>query len=248
MKGYFSLILLVITINIFAFSGDEKLTFGIRYGFIKAGTATLNLSEKTYQDTIEVLEISSLASTNGFFDKIFKVRDRITSIWDNNRRITLQFTKNLREGSYRQKRVHYYYPEINLSYYIKYKPGTNKKIDEKKMKIPDNTQDILSAFYEIRSRNLQVGKDEFVNVVADGRNYRAKVVVHKIETLDTIFGKKKCFVIEPILSGEAIFKQTGKIRIWITADNAKVPVKLQSKIVFGSFYAELEKAKNVSFK
>lgn len=55
-------------------------------------------------------------------------------------------------------------------------------------------------------------------------------------------------MIEPILKGEAIFKQTGKILIWVTNDEEKIPVKLQSKIIFGSFYAILTDAKNVALK
>lgn len=248
MKKYFVLIMIIMFTKLFSFSENEKLEFKIRYGFINAGNASLTLSKVVYRDSIDVIKISAKTRTNSFFDKIFKIRDSITSHWDSKNRISYEYSKNLREGSYKQKRIHYYYPELNLSYYIKYKPGTNTSTKEKKMKIPDNTQDILSAFYDIRSRDLEVGKDEMINVVADGEQYTVKVLVHKIEKIKTIFGLQKCFVIEPILTGEAIFKQTGKIKIWITADKEKIPVKLQSKIIFGSFYAELKDAENVIIK
>lgn len=87
-----------------------------------------------------------------------------------------------------------------------------------------------------------------INVTADGENYTAKVIVHHKETINTIFGEKECLVIEPVLAGEAIFKQTGNIHIWITNDEHKIPVKLQSRVVFGNFTATLSEAENVPYE
>jgi len=239
--------IIIFSTYLFSFEDNESLIFKIKYGFVSAGTASLKVGNYSFRDSISCLKISSLTRTNSVFDKIFKVRDNIESIWDKEKKISYRFTKKLREGTYRQKRVHYYYPESNLSVYYKYNLKKNTKT-EKKMNILNDTQDILSAFYKIRSMDLVVGKSVFVNVTADGRNYSAEVKIHKIEKVETIFGKINCFVIEPILKGEAIFKQTGKIRIWLTADEYKIPVKLQSKIIFGSFYAILSDAKNVPYK
>jgi len=225
----------------------EKLTFKIKYGMITAGEATLELNETTYHDSIECYYIKSLAKTNSFFDKIYKVRDKIESIWDKKKLVSYRFEKNLKEGSYRQRRIHLYYPEQNLSYYLNY-ARRQRKFKEKKMEIPENTQDILSAFYWFRMKDMKVGDRITINVTADGFNYPADVLVHRKEKIKTIFGKKECFVVEPILEGEAIFKQTAKILIWLTADEYKIPVKLQSKIIFGSFKAILKDAENVPYK
>jgi len=116
------------------------------------------------------------------------------------------------------------------------------------MEIQPFTQDILSAFYYFRYQEFAVGDTVTVNVTADGRSYRAKIIGRKLVTIETIFGNKECIVAEPIIDGEAIFKQTGKILIWVTNDEYKIPVKLSSKIVFGSFKAILKDAKNVPYK
>ncbi len=239
--------ILLFSLKIFAFQIGEKLTFKIKYGLITAGEATLEMDERTYKDTIDCFYIESLAKTNSFFDKIYKVRDKIESYWHKEKLVSYRFEKNLREGSYRQRRIHLYYPEQNLSYYLKYARKQNKFI-EKKMDIPENTQDILSAFYWFRMQDLKVGDRITINVTADGFNYPADVIVHRREKIKTIFGKKECFVVEPVLEGEAIFKQTAKIFIWLTADEYKIPVRLQSKIIFGSFKAILKDAENVPLK
>jgi hypothetical protein len=231
----------------FGYQIGEKLVFSIRYGIITAGEASLEITEHVFKDSIPTYRILSKARTNSFFDNVFRVRDELESIWEKKNLVTLQFTKRMHEGNYRQHRAHYYYPKQNLSIYMRFnsKSGTSK---EETMEIPDNTQDVLSAFYWLRLQDLVVGGEYIINVTADGRNYPAKVIVHNIEKLNTIIGKKDCFVVEPILEGEAIFKQTGKILIWLTADENKIPVKMTSQIVFGSFRAELIEIKNVSYK
>ena len=243
MKIYLKTILFYLAFfsiySLFSLETDEKLTFDVKYGIITAGEAFLQIEQTTYKDSIPVLRIHSLAKTNSFFDKIYKVRDYFESIWSMKKE-ALRFTKKLREGKYWQHRVHFYYPKQNLSVYVKFGKKT-KNIKQKKMEIPPQTQDILSAFYWLRNQNIEVGQEYIINVTADGLNYPAKVIVRKKEKIKTIFGKKNCFVVEPMLEGDAIFKQTGKILIWLTADEKKIPVKMSSKIIFGSFKAILKK-------
>jgi hypothetical protein len=109
------------------------------------------------------------------------------------------------------------------------------------MEIPSNTLDIISAFYYVRTQDLQVGRDIVVNVTADGKNYDARIRVLRKETIDTIFGRRSCFVIRPELHGDAIFKQTANIDIWLIDDELKTPVLLSSKVSFGSFRANLKR-------
>jgi len=52
-------------------------------------------------------------------------------------------------------------------------------------------------------------------------------------------------VVIPLLKGEATFKYSAKIKIWFTADEKKIPVKMESKVVFGSFKIVLKKAENI---
>ncbi|MCF7793083.1 MAG: DUF3108 domain-containing protein [Candidatus Cloacimonetes bacterium] len=245
MRKLILILLTIFSVSLLAFQPGEKLTFEIKYGVISAGEATLQIEDHTYRDSIETYRITSLANTNSFFDHVYKVRDRLESIWRKRGLVTLRFTKKLREGSYRQHRIHFYYPDQNFTIYTKIK---KKKTSQERMEIADKTQDIFSAFYYYRLQDFSVGDTLVINVTADGRNYPAKIVAHRLETIETIFGDKECIVVEPILEGEAIFKQTGEIYIWLTYDEHKIPVLMSSKIIFGHFKAILKDAENVPFK
>ncbi len=223
----------------------EKLTFNIKYGVISAAEATLSVNSSTLDDK-PVWLIASNAKTYSFFDAMFKVRDTVQSWWEKENLRSLRFSKRLNEGKYRQYRVHHYDHENKTSVYQRwnFKKGIfrTKTID-----IPANTQDILSAFYYTRQQELAPGKTVMIDVTTDGNSYKTAVVVHRRETIDSIFGKKSCLVIEPILRGEAVFKQSGRILIWVTDDQYKVPLKMTSEITFGHFTAILKSAEKVPY-
>jgi len=108
------------------------------------------------------------------------------------------------------------------------------------MEIPDITYDLMSAFYFVRTLDLEVGQSIPIPVTVDGKTYSAIVNVLKKEIINTKQGRVECFVVEPNLEGEAIFQQTGDIHIWLADDEYKTPVLMQSKVIFGHFRAILK--------
>lgn len=243
---FLALLLMSLSLSAEAFMDGEKLTFKVKYGIVSAAEATLEARTSVYQGT-PVWYLSTNAKTYSFFDKFFRVRDRVESWWDKETFLPHKFAKNLHEGNYRQHRVHIYdHPRAKTTYQRwSYKEA---RFNNSEMDMPANSQDILSAFYFVRNQDLQVGRSVRVNITADGRNMPTEVKIHRKETVKSIFGEVECLVIEPILRGEALFKQTGNILIWITNDQYKIPVKLESKISFGSFVATLESAQKVPLK
>ncbi len=247
-KLYLILALSIILSNAFAvpFMDGEKLVFDVKYGLVNAAEATLEARTSNYQGK-PVWHLSTNARTHSFFDKVFKVRDRVESWWDKDRLLPYKFAKNLQEGKYRQHRVHIYDHAAGNTTYQKWS-FSDSRFENSVMDMPANTQDILSAFYYVRSVPLSVGKSVYVDITADGRAMKTEVVVHRRETVKSIFGKVNCLVIEPKLRGEAVFKQSGRILIWLTDDEYKIPVRLESKITIGSFVATLKSASQVPLK
>ena len=222
----------------------ERLVFEIKYGFITAGEATLNIQKTEYRN-VDAWRIFVTAETNSFFDGVFRVRDFIESMATYDNLYSLRFTKRLQEGRYRQHRIMQNYLSQGFSTYSRfnYKTGV---FTESRITIPSNTYDLMSAFYYIRTQNLAPGNAIPVNVSVDGKSYDAIIHVERRETIDTLFGRRSCVVIRPALQGDAIFKQSGDIFIWLTDDADKVPVLLQSKVPFGHFRAVLSKVETVA--
>ena len=246
------IITLLIACSLFSIQDQEKLSFNIRYGIISAAEAELFAryiihSDSIYTEPIEALKVTSRAETYSFFDVFFKVRDRIVSISEQDSGKAIFYEKNLREGGYKQRRLHYYDRENENCIYQKWSFG-REEFSTENIPIPQDTYDFLGAFYYIRQQELEVGDTLRMTMSGDGVTFDANIVVHKREKLKTIFGKKHCIKIEPQLAGETIFKNSGKIFIWLTDDEYKIPVKMESEVKFGSFVADLKDAENVGLK
>lgn len=216
-----------------AFKVGEKLEFIIRYGPIVAGTATMAIPNIKTVNNFECLHIQSIAKSNSFFSAFFKVEDRVESYMDHDGLYSWRFEKHLREGNYKADQ-YVNYDHINRI------AVTNKKDT---LRIPPCVQDILTAFYYVRTLPLEIGNSVFIDSHADRKLYPLEVKVHKKERIKVRAGKFNCIVVEPMLRSDAIFKQRGRLKIWLTDDVRRIPVQMKSKVLIGSITAELEKMK-----
>lgn len=111
------------------------------------------------------------------------------------------------------------------------------------------TSDVLdpvSALYLLRNRPLQVGKTELLHVY-DGDAYtELPVEVVRAEQIHLPGkGDVQTLVLKPQLRQDAVFNRTGEMLIWVTADDFKVPVKVETSILLGKVTAELVSAESV---
>lgn len=208
------------------FAPGEKLTFSIRYGMIRAGTAELEVSEG--EDSSWVL--TSRAQTNSFFDVFFKVRDQIRTWIDPATMSSLRFEKHLREGKYSDDELVVF--DHDAGYAVYEEDGT-------KVPITPDVRDVLSTFFYVRTARLPIRDRIEMTYHSSKKNWPIHVDIHQVETVKVPAGEFRCIVIEPFLSTVGVFKQAGRLRIWVTADARRMPVKLESKVVFGAFEAVL---------
>ncbi|HKI46142.1 MAG TPA: DUF3108 domain-containing protein, partial [Balneolales bacterium] len=103
-QGYKFLILLLFPLCVFGqpFHIGEKMTFDLKYGFIKAGHSVMALEDTEQVHGHTTYRIHSRTSSTGFVDTFYSVRDRITSWVDTHTLATIQFEKSLHEGSYKK--------------------------------------------------------------------------------------------------------------------------------------------------
>ena len=234
-----------------AFQVGEKLTFRIRYGFIRAGTATMSvLREMEYGDH-PVYQIRTTAESAASFSWIYEVKDVVYSYLDKMGLFSWRFEKKLREGSYKFDLNARYIPEDSLVKVenIRYTDDMEIKKKEKfDIKSPPFVRDVLAAFYYIRSQDLDVGKSIFMSNHDNKKIYDLEVKVYKREVLEVAAGKFRCLFIEPLLQGEGIFKQKGRMKVWLTDDQYKIPVQMTSEVIVGHITTELEKIEGLPYK
>ena len=231
-----------------AFRTGEKLTFKVRYGFVRAGTATMSVLKETMLDDKPVYHIQTTAESVSPFSWVYEVNDVVNSFLDREGLFSWRFEKMLREGGYEADMFVDYLPEDSLAKvrFIRYKDEKEESLYD--VKVPPFAMDVLAAFYYIRTRPLRIG-DIISLVNHDNKKvYNLEVHVYMRETIDTAAGTFRCLKVEPLLKGEGIFKQKGRLLVWLTDDEYKIPVQMTSEVVVGHITTELEKIEGVKHK
>jgi hypothetical protein len=214
-----------------AFGVGERLEFSVKYGLLPAGTAVMKIPEIVDYEGHPSFRIISTAKSNSVISVFYKVRDSVETIVDYDGIFPRKFHKRLREGGYKADKTTLFDQKMHLAI------AGNDTIPTYAF-----VQDALSSLYYIRTRELTPGSEILIDSHTDKKNYPLKVLVYRRETVDVPAGSFDCLVIEPVMRAGGIFKAKGRIWIWLTDDQFKIPVKMQTEVFFlGSITARLKK-------
>jgi uncharacterized protein DUF3108 len=212
------------------FAPGEHLGFSVQYGLLTAGTATMTIDPQIRdRNGRPTYHLVTTARSNKVFSTFFEVNDRVESYMDTLHLHSVRFEKHLREGKYNRDVWVVFDQERHTA-----------RIDGKRdCEVLEHVQDVLSSLYYVRTLDLQVGKAVYVPNHDSGKNYPMQVQVHGRERVTVDAGTFDCLVLEPILLGEALFKQKGRMQVWVTDDALKMPVLMKSKVLVGDIAAVL---------
>ncbi len=208
------------------FGPGEMLTYNLKWEFIKGGEARMSVSEHRRDSTL--LDINSLAWSTGIVDMFYTVRDTIVSTIDRDTLWPVRFEKRQHEGSYHRDSTYVF----DQSAGVIHRGGGSFACSTR-------VHDILSVLYRVRTYELDVGRSFSTTVYEGGKLYSARVEVLRRERVTVPAGTFDCIVAEPILKSDAIFKQKGRLWIWFTDDDRRIPVLMASEVPVGEITAEL---------
>ena len=212
------------------FTVGETLKYDLKVNVIKAGHAKLQVIGEEIVDENQTYHIKYTVKSNRYVDRLFYVRDQVDSWLDKNGLFTRKFMKYIREGSYRYK----------LEAKMNYIDSTLTSEDEV-FQIDSEIRDPFSLFYYLRSIPLKVGQKLSFKTFDNGQFVDFHIIVHRKENVRVPAGRFRCLVIEPYRKGKTLFKQKGDMRIWLTDDERRLPVKIETKATFGSMTMLLKK-------
>ncbi len=212
------------------FGPGEELVFDISYGVIHAGEASLKVRGIVDSDGHECFHVESTARSNRFFSTLYKVRDKVVSHFETGTLHSHYFSKRIHEGDYRKNVQVRFDQEAHVA---RYKDGKEREIQPA-------CHDILAAFYVVRTLPLIPGEPTHVKTHSSRKNYDLEVIVHGRETIEVPAGTFECLKVEPVIQGEGLFQFEGRITIWLTDDERRLPVLMKTKVKIGAVDAALK--------
>lgn len=214
-----------------AFTVGERLVFDVRWSIFKAGEAVMAIPAYDSIKDRQCYQVAFDVNSIGFFNLIYKVRDRYATYIDVEGLFPWRFKQHLREGSY-ERDFSAEFDQLN------HKAKTAKG----EYDVPPDVHDIVSAFYFIRTLDFhdkRVGdRIRLQNFYRDS-TYALDVKFLGRQKIETDAGTFNCIIVEPLVKEGGLFKHEGRIIIWLTDDERKIPVKVRSDIKVGAVESEL---------
>ena len=209
----------------------EELQYAAGFRFFPAGEAILTFSLDSLNGE-SVFRLTTSVKTNSFLDAFYEVRDEIQS-WLHTENLSLKKTiQTIREGSY-----HRDHQSIIQ--------GDSIAVSGNKIRnIPGRVYDPVSFVYYLRNQDLSLGHSyKFFSY--DRKKIREVIVnITAKETVRVSAGTFNCLKIEPVSNdGKPLLKNNGQMRVWISDDSLRLPVKIEQKTNIGTMVMKLKEAK-----
>ncbi len=221
-----------------AYDIGEWFKFRVHYGIINAGYATLEVKEAVKKNK-KVFHVIGKGQTTGMSRFFFKVEDLYESYIDKVTGNPYQFVRKIDEGGYKKNQEGFFNHTSDQVLVKDYKRNT-----EKKFSIPNNTQDIMSAFYYLRNHpsvnKLKIGEAIAIDMFFDDETTKFRLKLIGREDINTKFGIVSTMVFRPLVQTGRIFKEEESLTVWISDDNNKIPIRIKASLVVGSIKADLD--------
>jgi len=221
-----------------AFGLGERLVYDVGYSFITAGEAVFSIPKVDTINGRECYQILFTVNSTPSFSWIYKVEDRYETMMDVKGLFPWRFSQHIREGKYSRDFSAEFDP-INLV----------AKTSEGDHVIPPYVHDVVSAFYYARAldfSDFRPGQKVYLQNFYKDTTYQLAIKFLGFQRVDVDAGVFDCIIVEPLIKEGGLFKSEGRVIIWLTNDERKIPVKVSTKVVVGSIDAELREYYNVS--
>ena len=226
------------TINQTAFGIGERLVYDVGYSFINAGEAVFSIPAIDTMNGRECYQVLFTVNSTPTFSFFYKVDDRYETMLDKKGIFPWRFTQRVREGKYRNDFTAEFDQIENIA--------TTKA---GKYSIPPYVHDVVSAMYYVRTLEYskrRPGEKIFLQNFFKDTTYQLAVKFLGHQQISVDAGKFNCVLVEPLIMEGGLFKSEGRIIIWMTNDERKIPVKVSTKVVIGSIDAELREYSGVN--
>lgn len=214
-----------------SFGAGERLVFDVNYGFITAGEAVMWIPR---YDTVAgrvcyrvEFQVNSLPS----FSWIYRVEDRYYTFIDVQTIAPWRFEQHISEGNYRRDFV----AEFDQLRHV-------AKTSQGQYEIPPYVHDIMSAFYYARTMDYSQSKTGDIYTLFNfykDTTHELGVKFLGRQELEVEAGTFNTVVVEPLVKEGGLFKSEGRIVIWLSDDELKIPVRVNTKVIIGSIDTEL---------
>jgi len=225
-----------------AFQAGEKIAMTVYYAvagiYVNAGTASFTNTLETLNSK-PVFHIVGEGHSNSSYDVLYKVRDRYESYIDTATLQPLKFVRDVNEGGYKK------YQNVTFN-----KHASTAITNDGVFKVPTCIQDVVSAVFYARNvdfSKLQPNDRIAFDMFLDNEVFNMYIRYLGKETIKTKYGKFRAIKFKPLLIKGTIFEGGEQMVVWVTDDENRIPVRIESPISVGKVKIDMMSHENLRY-
>lgn len=223
------------------FSGKERLHYAVSWsGGVKIGDIYMEIRPEPGQE--DAFLITTTVRACGPLAVFYPVDDQFLCSVQGPLKLPHRYEVRQKEGFGTVDRhvvVHYDQEQKTVS--------LQKNNGEPKLfTLTGNSYNEFASFIITRALRFNGSGKIVVPTFVDDKRHEVKVGVVKWGRTRTRFGRQNTLEVHPELHFKGVYDKSGNTVLWLTDDQCRVPVEIQSRIVVGSLTAELVDYSNPS--
>ncbi len=224
------------------FRPGEKVTIKLSYFNVVAGEMIIEVLPFKVVNGKKSYHFKISGKSNSFFSSVYAVDDQAETFMDYETLLPYNMAVDVKETK-QLRTVRSYFDWKKMKAFFWEKKITKKHgVEEKNIewKIEPYAQNIFSSIFYLRTFTLTPGKVIQFRMADNKKNMVVKVHVLRRETIKTEIGDIKTVVVKPELAIDGVFKPMGDVFFWLTDDDRKFVVRIESKIKIGTIIGSLK--------
>ncbi|HZL45863.1 MAG TPA: DUF3108 domain-containing protein [Opitutaceae bacterium] len=217
-----------------AFADGETFTYRVAWGiFFHAGEIVIAAHEEQGADGATLLRITTDTATHGFVREFYTYNNRAEGVIDEaTGRLLLLREKGSDGEHFTDSETTFDYSRRIASYVDRAHPDRTAQVPIP----PGDPLDLISVLVDARNWDLKPGAKRNVLVNFGNEFFPLALYAEGYDEVRTPLGRFRTLVLVPRMeeNPKGIFKRGGEIKVWISQEGQKLPVKMQLKLKFGA--------------
>jgi hypothetical protein len=217
------------------FGPGEKMTWEVRFGGVKAGSAWSEVQASEGGG----LRLVSGCRSAPWYERVYMVDDRVESLWRGEGLGSARYTTRFREGRFRQDQVlDFGEGEVHI-WRKQEKEGIWEESRDTRTLRGSPMEDPQTALYRLRTLPLEPGRTFRFWLFSGRRNLEIEARVGAAEDLEGPEGSVPAFPIHVRAFHRGRIDTSKELLLYVSADARRLPLRLRLRIPLGSIYVDL---------
>ncbi|MBD2767060.1 DUF3108 domain-containing protein [Hymenobacter sp. BT664] len=223
-----------------SFGRGEVIKYTVHYGLINGGEATVETGGSLERVNDRPCYKATVSGrTTGSFDFFLRIRDQWRAYIDTTSILPIRAQRDIAEKNYRKKETVDFDHLHDIAEVQDHDKENPKRTT---VKIANNTLELVSGFYYLRTLNfdrMKVGEVIKMPGYFDGDNFMLEVTYKGREIVETKAGDIRTFKLVPKMPSNKLFRGENAISVYLSDDRNKIPVLFKAEMFVGSVKVDM---------